>query len=189
MIDFTLYYKAPKMEQFKQQDGSYLIPQECIILGDWEAPASVEVQGYFKCYGQLKVNGSLKVNGALFSEVGLETLGDIEAQGSISAGDSINVGGNITALNDIRTTGNLMAPNGTIKTGEGFGIFACGRIQAKVLDNGASVFAGVATWEPNIDKTEDILVDEVKDEAKIKHGVLALTPDGEKLKKKKGKTK
>lgn len=176
MTDF-LFFKPFKLEQFRQKD-KYLIPQDMVILGDWKPDLPVEVQGYLKVYGDLRVEGgSLTVKDYIFTEMGCYAKGDIIAGHWINAGDSItSEEGDITAGNDIRTTGNLIAGGGDINTGEGFGIFACGRIEAQnSINNGSKVFAGVATWDDaNPQKDATIKAKKIKNEDEVAHGEVEL---------------
>ena len=169
MTDF-LFFRPDKLKQFRLKD-KYLIPQDCVILGNFESDLPIEVQGYLKIYGNLKIQGYLTVSGYIFSELGISASGDISSGSFINGGDAItSFEGNITAVNDIRTTGHLQAFNGIIKSGEGFGIFAGGEIVAVEVDNGANVYAGVATWHADPDKTENIKAEKVRRPSKVKLG-------------------
>lgn len=176
MTDF-LFFKPFKLEQFKQKD-KYVIPQDMVILGDWKPQLPVEVQGYLKVYGDLRVEGgSLSVSNYIFTELGCFAKGDIKSGAWLNAGDSIvSEEGDISANNDIRTTGNLIAGGGDITTGDGFGIFACGRIEAKnSINNGSKVYAGVATWDnANPQKDASIKAKKIKNEDEVAHGEVEL---------------
>lgn len=175
MTDFNLYYKPEKLEQFRLKD-KYLIPCDCVILGNWRADLPVEVKGFLKIYGNLIVdNGGLNVDKFINAELGVYAQGDIISGAYINAGDSIvSEKGDITALNDIRTTGNLIAGGGDITTGEGFGIFAGGRIEAVEIHNGSNVYAGVTTWESDPDKVENIKAEKIAKASKVKVGKVTL---------------
>lgn len=171
MTDFNLYYKPHKLEQFRKKD-KYVIPCDCVVLGDWKPTAPVEVQGFLKVYGDFRLeNGSLNVSGYIFAELGIYAQGDVISGAYMNAGDSIySAEGNIVAKNDIRSTGNLVAPNGYIETGEGFGIAVAGKIDAKTIKNGANVFAGVNTWANDPDAEEHITVEKIQKPSKVKLG-------------------
>lgn len=175
MTDFNLYYKPEKLEQFRLKDR-YVIPCDCVILGNWRADLPVEVKGFLKIYGDLRVEGgSLTVSNFINSELGVYAKGNIVSGVFINAGDSIiSENGDITAVNDIRTTGNLIAGGGDITTGEGFGIFAGGRIEAVEIHNGSSVYAGITTWESDPDKVETIKAEKIAKASKVKVGKVTL---------------
>lgn len=165
-----LFFKPEKLERFRTKD-KYLIPQDCVILGNWRAELPVEVEGYLKIYGNLIVEGYLTVSHYISAELGVQTKGNITSGAYINAGDSVvSEEGDISAKNDIRTTGNLIAGGGDITTGEGFGMFAGGRIEAVNINNGSNVFAGVTTWDADPDKEENITAEKIKKPTKVKLG-------------------
>lgn len=184
MTDF-LYFKPEKLERFRLKD-KYVIPQDCVILGNWRADLPVEVQGYLKVYGDLRVEGgTLHVSSYIVSELGVYAKGDIVSGGYINAGDSVvSEEGDITANNDIRSTGNVIAGGGDITTGDSFGIFAGGRIEAKVIHNGGNVFAGVTTWDSDPDKTENIKAEKIQRPTKVKIGKVEIVKPPKEVKPK-----
>lgn len=184
MTDF-LYFKPEKLERFRLKD-KYVIPQDCVILGNWRASLPVEVQGYLKIYGDLRVEGGqLTVAHYISSELGVYAKGNIQSGAYINAGDSIlSEEGDIIANNDIRTTGNVIAGGGDIYTGEGFGIFAGGRIEAKTIHNGGNVFAGVTTWDSDPDKTQNIKAEKIKKPTRVKIGKVEIVKPPKEVKPK-----